>query len=581
MTDGKTSNANAKKASGKKFTNYMSVFKGIKLPWVLIIVTLIVSVAMMDSELQVATMTADIIDASQKAINAKELVNYMLMAFAVAALSIVSNYFTRKTEEVITLRVRVKLWNKIMLLPMKYYDEDNGNELVSRVTSDASAPASLFTVAVSFVVCVVTTVKAFIQLYGYNETLASYSLIMIPVTVVICAVFGILQFKLGVYSTATFAGSLGYLAERVRNFRLIKSAVAEKTEEKKGKRTFGKMYVADFLNWLVVAGYQLSSSIFSIAFVVIVFVAGSKLIPRGEITIAELASFYMICGIVSVQLMQLFMNVGSVSGTFGTMRKIALVMGTGGEKRGTKEVPEGFDEVRFCGVSFSYDGERDALSNLNLTVPKGKVTALIGGNGAGKTTVFKLLSGLYEPTAGTVLYGGEDIMQYDLTSWRNKFAYVSQNDPLIGGTVRENITYGISRKVSEEELVEVAKKANCYGFIMEKPQGFDEEVGLDGQNFSGGQAQCISIARAMLRNSDCLLLDEATSNLDVVSEALVTEALDKLTEGKTTVMIAHSYAATRNADYVIVMNDSKVEAEGSPDELLKTNDYYRLFSRQI
>jgi len=147
--------------------------------------------------------------------------------------------------------------------------------------------------------------------------------------------------------------------------------------------------------------------------------------------------------------------------------------------------------------------------------------------------------------------------------------------------VRENITYGLDREVSEEELIAAAKKANCYDCIMAKPGGFDEDVGPGGSNFSGGQAQCISIARAMLRDADYLLLDEATSNLDVVSEAAVTEAMDHLMEGRTTIMIAHNFAATRNADYIIVMKDGTVEAAGTPEELQETNEYYRMFSKTL
>ena len=135
--------------------------------------------------------------------------------------------------------------------------------------------------------------------------------------------------------------------------------------------------------------------------------------------------------------------------------------------------------------------------------------------------------------------------------------------------------------MSEEEIIAAAKSANCYDFIMEKPAGFDEDVGLGGSNFSGGQGQCICIARAMLRNADILLLDEATSNLDVTSTALVSEAMDNLMKDRTTVMIAHSFAATKNADYVIVMREGTVEAAGTPDELEKTNEYYKLFSKSL
>ena len=213
----------------------------------------------------------------------------------------------------------------------------------------------------------------------------------------------------------------------------------------------------------------------------------------------------MITGIVSLQLMQFFMNVGSVSGTFGMMKKIAQIMDTDSEPDGGEPVPEVCADIEFDNVSFAYAGGQDVIKNLSVKIPMGKVTAVIGGN------------------------------------------------------VRENIAYGLDHEVSDEELAETARRAN----------------------FSGGQGQCISIARAMLRNADYLLLDEATSNLDVVSEAEVTGAMDELMRDKTTIMIAHNYAATRNADYIIVMKDGAVEAAGTPDELLKANEYYRMFVKTL
>lgn len=566
-----------KSFSIKNLTRYFSILKGVKLPWILMLLTLVFSIAMMNSEIQVATMTANIIDASQNAINGKELMAYIGMALLVAAFSITSVYFTRRMEETITLRVRTKLWNKIMSMPTKYYDEDNGDELISRITSDASAPASLFTTMISCVVCIVTTIQAFKQLFEYNATLAKYSLIIIPLTLVFCVIYGILQFKLGVYSTVTLAGSLGYLVEHVRNFRLIKSAVAEKFEAEKGTKTFKRMYISEFLSWLIVAGYQLSSSLFSIMFIVIVFVIGGQLIPKGEATIGDLTGFYMITGVVSLQLMQFFMDIGSVAGTFGTMKKIAEISDSQPEKAEGEDMPQLCSSIIFDNVEFAYNEEREVLKNVSFKIPMGKVTAIIGGNGAGKSTVFKLITRLYEPKSGEIRFGDEDIANYDLKQWRDKFSYVFQSDPLISGSVRENILYGLDREVSQEELTEVAKKANCYDCIMEKPNGFDEDVGLGGSNFSGGQGQCISIARAMLRDGDYLLLDEATSNLDVMSEALVTQAMDNLMKNKTTVMIAHNYAATKNADHIIVMRDGQVEAEGSPKELLESNEYYQMF----
>ena len=565
----------------KHKNNYFAVLKGVKLPWVTIFLSFVFSIIMMNAELQVATMTADIIDTSQKAINASKLISYISMAIVSAVCTILSQYFTRKMEEKINLGVRMKIWDKIMRLPIKYYDADSGDELVSRVTSDATAPSSLFTMAVSCVVCVITTIAAFKQLFDYNTRLAIYALLIIPLTLILCIIISILQFKLGVYSTTTMAGSTGYLAERVRNFRLIKSAVAEKVEALKGNRTFKEMYKADFLSWLLVAGYQLSSSIFEILFIVIVFVIGGQLVPKGEVTIGDLTGFYMVTGIVSMQLMQFFMNAGSVFGTFGTMKKITELSEMFSEGKNGDNVPALCADIVLDHVTFGYNDERDVLKDVSVTIPMGRVTAIIGGNGAGKSTIFKLLIRLYEPKNGQVTFNGEDIAHYELTQWRDRFAYVFQKNPLISGTVRENMTYGLDREVTDEELIEVARKANCYDCIMSKPGGFDEDVGLNGSNFSGGQGQCISIARAMLRDADYLLLDEATSNLDVLSEAMVTEALDNLMKNKTTIMIAHNYAATKNADNIIVMRDGGVEASGTPEEMLKTNAYYQLFSQTL
>lgn len=572
-----------KKNNGRRDTilRYIRVFKGVKLPWILIILAIIASLAAASSEIEVATMTGTIIDASQNAIRGSELISYIRATAVVAVLTVCESYFSRKMEETVNLRIRVKLWKKIMRLPTAFYDKDNGNELVSRVTSDAASPSALVVTIMTCITSVGAVVQSFIRLYDTNEMLANYSLLIVPVILAVFVLYSIFQFKLGVYSTTVIAGSLGYLAERVRNFRLIKSSVSEQIEAKKGSGAFKKMYFAEFISWSMTSMFQIISSFSFIMFIFIVFVLGGQLVRKGELTIGDLTSFYMITSVVSMHLGLLFINSGSIFATVGSMKKISEIMDTPSEPEGGKPVPAVCADIVFDGVSFAYNEERDVVRDVSVRIPMGKVTAVIGGNGAGKTTLFKLISRLYEPKSGKVTFSGDDISEYSLSDWRDRFAYVSQNRPLIGGTVRENITYGLGREVSDEELIEVAKKANCYDCIMEKPNGFDEDVGLGGSNFSGGQGQCISIARAMLKNADYLLLDEATSNLDALSEAQVTEALAKLTENKTTVMIAHSYAATKNADNIIVMKDGCVEAVGSPAELLENNEYYRVFSKTM
>ena len=231
------------------------------------------------------------------------------------------------------------------------------------------------------------------------------------------------------------------------------------------------------------------------------------------------------------------------------------------------------EDIIFDRVEFGYADEK-VLRSFSACIPRGKVTAIVGKNGSGKSTMFKLLTRLYEPEDGTIRFGENDIAAYTLHSWRKKICLVAQGSPIMAGTIRDNICYGRDDEVSEEELLRVAKLARVYDFVKDLPDGFDAEVTAGGGNLSGGQKQCIAIARAMLTGADYLLLDESTSNLDVKREKDVMDALLELMKDRTTVIIGHTLSAIRNADYVIVLNNGEIEAEGTPAEILKQTDNY-------
>lgn len=232
-------------------------------------------------------------------------------------------------------------------------------------------------------------------------------------------------------------------------------------------------------------------------------------------------------------------------------------------------------------VDFSY-GDKPVLHKVSCTIPKHKKTAIVGANGSGKSTLFKLIDRLYEPDSGVIAFGGNDVQTYDLHEWRKAICLVAQDSPLMEGTIRENICYGCKRPISLEELVTVAKQARVYDFVSSLPDGFDTMVAPGGNNFSGGQRQCLAIARAIMNNPDYLLLDEATSNLDARSESMVMEALESLMQGRTTIIIAHSLSTIRNADHVIVLHEGRVENTGAPSEILQTTDNYlsKVMNRQ-
>jgi ATP-binding cassette, subfamily B, bacterial MsbA len=238
--------------------------------------------------------------------------------------------------------------------------------------------------------------------------------------------------------------------------------------------------------------------------------------------------------------------------------------------------------ISFENVSFSYPGsEQLILDGIDLWIPKGKTIALVGFSGAGKSTLADLLARFYDPTSGRITIDGIDLRDYDLNSYRKAMGIVSQDTFLFNNSVAYNITYGLE-EVTSDQLIEAAKQANAYEFIMQLPHGFDTEIGERGVMLSGGQRQRLAIARALIRNPDILILDEATSALDTASERLVQQAIDKLCENRTILAIAHRLSTIEKAYQIAVMERGRIVELGSHQELLARNgDYARLYSLQF
>ena len=561
----------------KRIKRYQNIFRGVRIPWVMFAVLLILNIIESHVFLEQTTLTADIIDTSQKAINANQLVRFIVVLLVNSALSISINYINGWTDQKLSYGVRNKLWNKLMHLPTRYYDQESGDTLVSRVTTDSDHSATYFNIAIKFVSTVYASAVAVRQMYRYSPQLTFYMLIAMPILLTISALVGKLSFTANKKAQVAFADALGYLVERTRNLRLIKAARMEHAEQQAGKKRFDRQFQVSLLSTTVNSLTAALIPIFSGVGIVVSFVMGGRLVQEGVITVGKLVGFYTLSGLLSIHMLTFLQLYTSLKEANGRLDKVAELLETPDEKQEGIEFDVADADLVAENVSFSYS-DTPTLNGVNFRIPKGQITAIVGPNGAGKSTLFKLLERMYDPDSGMLRFGEEDIKKYDLSSWRGSFAIVSQDKPLLSGTVRENILYGVRRKVEEDELIRVAKLANIYDFVMATPGGFDAPVGMGGSNFSGGQRQCIAIARAMMRNPDYLLLDEATSNLDAKSEKMVSQALTNLMKGRTTVMIAHNYSATRDATHIVVMKDGKVEAEGSPEEMLASNEYYHAFA---
>lgn len=237
--------------------------------------------------------------------------------------------------------------------------------------------------------------------------------------------------------------------------------------------------------------------------------------------------------------------------------------------------------VLLSDVNFEYKGGKNVIKNLSVEFEAGKTTALVGPSGGGKSTIMNLIMRLYDPTGGTVEIDGVDLRDATFASVREQISFVGQDTFLFDGSIKSNIAIG-TVDATDEQIEAAAKAANAHDFILEQKGGYDAEVGENGSNLSGGQRQRISIARAILRDSPILLMDEATSALDSSSEFLIKEALDRLTKGRTTVVIAHRLSTVLNADRIVVIKGGRIAEEGSLDELLSLEGLFKeLYDHQF
>lgn len=249
------------------------------------------------------------------------------------------------------------------------------------------------------------------------------------------------------------------------------------------------------------------------------------------------------------------------------------------DEEGAKPLENVQGEIHFEQVSFEYpDDHNKVLDEIELTIKKGEKVALVGPSGGGKTTLCNLIPRFYDTTSGAISIDGQNIRQVTLKSLRSNIGVVQQDVYLFSGTVAENISYG-KPGAGREEIIEAAKMAGAHEFIMGLKDGYDTYVGERGVKLSGGQKQRISIARVFLKNPSILILDEATSALDNESEHLVSQSLDKLAEGRTTLTIAHRLSTIRNADRILVLSGNHIVEEGSHEQLMERQGmYYQLYT---
>lgn len=501
------------------------------------------------------------------------------------------NYVLQYWGHIVGVRIqadmRSELFNHLQKLPFTYYDDNKTGVIMSRMTNDLfeiselahHGPEDVF-------LSLITLIGAFIMLAVINVYLALIVFAFVPFGVVISVLLR-KRMKKASREVRIVQGEINAdIESAVSGIRVSRAYGAQEHEREKfeeGNRNFVK---AKGRHYKVMGEFFSSMNFFMDFLYFAVLLSGGLFFYYDLIDVGEFTAFvlYITTLITPIRtLINIFEQIQE--GTTGFARFCEIMDLPPEEESGNAIIPEGKlkGEIEFDNVAFSYkqDGGKNVISGFSMKIPAGKTIALVGPSGGGKTTVCHLIPRFYEIDGGKITIDGYDVRDLQRAALRKNIGIVQQDVFLFNGTVRENIAYG-DFTATAEEIIAAAKKANIHDYVSSLPHGYDTEVGERGVKLSGGQKQRISIARAFLKNPPVLILDEATSALDNATEMQIQEALSKLSEGRTTVIVAHRLSTVKNADEIIVMTAEGIKERGTHEELLALNgEYKKLYDYQF
>ena len=495
------------------------------------------------------------------------------------------NYLLYYIAQNIVRRIRNELYEKLVSLSHDFYIKNSSARVMARVTNDVAAlQNALFRVPPSIIRDGLTVIVMIGILFYLNWKFALISLLVFPVASIPLAQYARKMRNASREGQKQMAELYSSLQETLSGISIIKAFLQERKEIDRFKKENDKFYDTQQRFIRVDArSSPIMEFLGSLAVAFILWYGGRDVIngvwSSGSFVAFLTAAFSMYTPIKNFSQTNSIIQLAMA----GSERIFEILdqQPTVVESENAQDLKSFNSEIRYDEVIFCYRPDREVLKDLNLTIKKGEVVAIVGPSGSGKTSLINLLLRFYDPQKGRLLIDGADIKNIKFESLRSKIGIVMQDVILFNESVRYNIGYG-KDDAGEEEIVSAAKAANAHSFIMKMPHGYDTVIGERGLRLSGGERQRLSIARAILKNPPILLLDEATSSLDAESEKLVQEAIENLMTNRTVILIAHRLATVKKADRIIVLDRGVVVEEGRHDELLKNEGVYsRLHNLQL
>ncbi|MEN6413944.1 MAG: ABC transporter ATP-binding protein [Veillonellales bacterium] len=473
--------------------------------------------------------------------------------------------------------MRQDLFDHYQRLSFSYYDRNNTGEMMSKLVSDLfdiselahHGPENIF-------ICTLKIIGSFALLLFLNVKM---TLILFLVTLVMI-LFSIHQNRkmkaVFMDNRKKIAGVNSQVQDSLSGIRVVKSFANEDLEREKFGSSNLEFLDSKVGSYRIMGSFQAGNGLFQGLLYAAVLVSGGYFIANGSLEVSDLAVYALYIGIFMNPIDVLINFTEQFQKGYSGFKRFLEVVNT------TPEILEKADAVPltrvkghivYQDVSFRYDQHSGVLDGVNISIDAGKTVALVGPSGGGKTTICSLLPRFYDVTGGTVMIDGKDVRSLTLKSLRSAIGIVQQDVYMFAGTVRDNIAYG-KPEATDEEIIGAAKNANIHDFIMSLDDGYDSYVGERGTRLSGGQKQRLAIARVFLKNPQILILDEATSALDNESERYIQVSLERLSQNRTTIVVAHRLSTIRNADEIIVINHKGIQEQGTHEELLSRNGLY-------
>ncbi len=561
-----------RKGTWKRF---IMLFPKCRLPWLLMIAYLAFDLGTVNIGVSETDYTAQLFAGDTSSALLAKLIGIILLNLLATNVVV---YLRIVTSAAINRNMRGVVLEKVLKLPMSFFKDEQPREAIYRIVNNATVIDSTFmSVIFPLLTAFYTAGAVFTKVFRYDWRLSMILIAFIPIQILVAVIFGRINFSLSERDAYLNASLTEKLAELVTNIPLAKAFAKEKKEAAKGEEITQRLYKLTIKSSWLEQLQSLSETFVSLIQAVVMVTMGYILLRDQAIDERAWIAFFLFSSVFSGAVEEFLMYYGNLKIIQGSADRVAEIMYAPEEDRSGDPVSDLNGDIEIKDMDFSYTEDHPIFKKLNLKFEDGKVTALIGESGSGKTTIINLLMRLYKADSGDITIGGKSIYKYDLDDYRSQFVTVSQNSMLFSGTIRENVCYG-NGNVSDEKLIRALKQAGAYDFVNRLPQGLDTLLNEYGNNLSGGQRQRLAIARALLSDAHYMVLDEPVAAMDTIATADLMDILKGLSGERTMIIIAHSPQVLAISDRVVVLADGNIESQGTPEEVMENSAFLRDFS---